>query len=538
MRPRGLVAIIGAIAAGLVLASAGAGVAMKLDRGEPTASVIKAFSVDQAKIDEAIEKAKAKLRGQKLLRLLNAGNRGALLVFLKKNYSINPKKVVIQKGARNYAGPKCPGKGWNCTKARQVIQYSLHHDDDDGEPNYNGRNRFACSSSYGGTGSQDNNPNDGQVSCFVIQIRSTPGHNAAACVQETNSRPVVTQTCDIEQFTPKGNNFALIDQSVSRRDTGGEQEVLQKAFLDQSAIEGSNLASIDQDANLLIVGTSASGQEQDAHQLADATLDTETGHNGLNVDQHQDLEERATGSIARQLQNADLDPVVNCAPEGPGAPNSCADIDMTTGTGNNLLDLDQENDLDMTVAGGTVTGSQQQGSCEGGLFETTANPFATGCVAATLPGADGGTEASINMFSFEEGAVKSTATGRALEEMPTNKPGIVQLQFADPGCCFGTFFVGDPANSTINLLANQRATMGLNSYQASENVLGCISGNPDGGPAQCSATLTVTDNDGTSTNSASGQALFAEQDCRGSGTCPAPTITVTTETFPTTTGSP
>src|SRR3954471_8838244 len=35
---------------------------------------------------------------------------------------LDPRKVVIQQGRKNYAGPSCPGSGWTCTTARHVLQ--------------------------------------------------------------------------------------------------------------------------------------------------------------------------------------------------------------------------------------------------------------------------------------------------------------------------------------------------------------------------------------------------------------------------------
>src|SRR5215213_6741936 len=39
-----------------------------------------------------------------------------------RSLGISPRGVVIQRGARNYAGPNCPGKGWNCTRSHKVVQ--------------------------------------------------------------------------------------------------------------------------------------------------------------------------------------------------------------------------------------------------------------------------------------------------------------------------------------------------------------------------------------------------------------------------------
>ena len=37
---------------------------------------------------------------------------------------LSPRGFVIQRGDHNYAGPKCPGAGWNCTTAKRVLQIS------------------------------------------------------------------------------------------------------------------------------------------------------------------------------------------------------------------------------------------------------------------------------------------------------------------------------------------------------------------------------------------------------------------------------
>src|ERR1044071_4104166 len=34
----------------------------------------------------------------------------------------DPSGFVIQRGRHNYAGPKCPGKGWSCTRSTRVVQ--------------------------------------------------------------------------------------------------------------------------------------------------------------------------------------------------------------------------------------------------------------------------------------------------------------------------------------------------------------------------------------------------------------------------------
>jgi hypothetical protein len=617
MRRRGLVSVAGVVAAGFLLAFAGAGVAMQLDRGDST-SLIRVSDVDPAKVKKAVKQARANLRGRKLMRLLKSRNRPALLRFLKKNYGIDPKRVVIQRGARNYAGPKCPGKRWNCTRARQVVQYSAFNGDDDDE------NRFTCTPSDVVVDAPQEEPP--AQACAIIQVG--PGDNNATCRMHGDQAippPGATQFCDIDQMTANGNNRATIEQGVDAQNSGSEQEVLQEAFLNQSTVNGSNSARIVQETNLLLFG--ASPQEQDVHQLVDADMDTQFGDNVLSARQDQDLVERSNALAVEQLQNTDFDTSVDCDGEGmePDAPNSCADIDMTTLEGDNLLTggdddddngddgdngdngagfdngvglssgtglvqntglptlgggtggssstgddddddvpddngagLVQRNELHMSVGGGgddggddngddgdddnggsgTITGFEQQGTCVGGDLETDpADPTGTGCVS-NVSQADGGTEASINMFSIEEGRSISHMTGQAIEHMPTNQPSINQLQFADPGCCFGTFFLGSPALATMNLIVVQQA--GPNAYQDGENVVGCAAAAPDESEGTCRGVLTVDNNDGTFTVEAEGPAIFGKQDCTsgpaapsGGPTCEGATVvTVTTTTVP------
>ena len=41
-----------------------------------------------------------------------------------RSLGVDPRGVVIQRGARNYAGPNCPGAAWNCTTSTRVVQIS------------------------------------------------------------------------------------------------------------------------------------------------------------------------------------------------------------------------------------------------------------------------------------------------------------------------------------------------------------------------------------------------------------------------------
>src|SRR5690348_10178763 len=69
-------------------------------------------------------------------------------------HGLNPTGFVVQRGTHNYAGPKCPGKGWNCTTSKRVLQITDRA----------GAAIITC----GPTGIVVNDPGD----CEVVQVTS------------------------------------------------------------------------------------------------------------------------------------------------------------------------------------------------------------------------------------------------------------------------------------------------------------------------------------------------------------------------------
>jgi hypothetical protein len=475
---------------------------MQLGPNESVA-VIPAVDVDRATMHKIVEARRAELAQKAFAVAAKPGNPQALLRYLRRHTGIDLSRAVFQRGARNYAGPNCPGPAWNCTTARQVVQIVTRAtgDDDNG---HGGGNTFRCTA--------DPMPD---TTCTVLQISHTgTGSNRAECVQRQSDSPVVVQECTITQSTMNGSNWARIEQDVNRHDSIAAQDVFQSATVMQTTTHGDNhVEEIVQDVDLVMSGSSP--QMQDAHQKAELDMITSDGNNAADVVQTQDLNAHATALVVDQRQNTELDSVANCAfgqePQEPNAPNSCASIFMNTQDGNNWLDLDQRNDLEMTVPGGGedddhddhddhgggsshVSGSEQQGSCN----------HAGTCVEGN--DADGGTEAGIDMFGHS-GTTTSHMTGSAIQDMPDHEPLIDQLQFADPFCCYDTFFVNESARADVELLVDQDA--GEGAYQAGENGLGCI---VEGG--NCNAELVISNNEDTFRAEGSGPILFAYQDCR------------------------
>ena len=85
----------------------------------------------------------------------NLHSKAAFIRFLRA-HGLKNADVVVQRGLRNYAGPNCPGQGWNCTSTNKpVVQMT-----DPGGSSY-----FQCTPSSGGSATPPN-------SCTVVQTLS------------------------------------------------------------------------------------------------------------------------------------------------------------------------------------------------------------------------------------------------------------------------------------------------------------------------------------------------------------------------------
>jgi len=138
---------------------------------------------------------------------------------------IDPTSVVIQRGAKNYAGPSCPGPGWNCTTATQVVQVA----------SAGGENRFECEPE----GAPDPYPlvEDADVECFVV-AQADEGNVHGRCVEKVVDLPAAVLYCDM---TLSGENtFARVDQTVIQRD-GSHQNAEVVARVSQNATMANHL---------------------------------------------------------------------------------------------------------------------------------------------------------------------------------------------------------------------------------------------------------------------------------------------------------
>jgi hypothetical protein len=204
-----------------------------------------------------------------------------------RSIGVAPRTVVVQSGRRNYAGPHCPGKSWNCTKARRVLQIATRGT----------WNRFECSESTGSYPSHPSTPD----SCFVMQS-SESSNNLAICRERTDA-PDVTQSCTIIQQSTSGVNRARVRQVVEQDDED-TATATQRTEVTQHNGSGKNLLRIVQK-----VGQSADGydysvaQDLNSDQKFTITQDAETGAQRAVIRQSTDQNAEAedvTGGTQRE----------------------------------------------------------------------------------------------------------------------------------------------------------------------------------------------------------------------------------------------
>jgi len=255
----------------------------------------------------------------------------------------DPSKFVFQVGTKNYAGPTCPGLGWNCTAAALVVQIAAT-----GGVNYAecAGNARRCVIFQGG---QLNGP---------IPLSAGDTNNHAHCgdpeageKKRMMSKESDAQECVITQLNPTtGNNFAVAGMSIHDNDDpmqSGEQD----ATVEQSTNgDGDNHAVVHEEIVLSTRDETAT-QMQDGFQYLNLIQETETGDNFGDVKQSQTLTAHADDPATTQRQNTREDMMDPCV--GPLThANTCVRFDQTTDSGRNDINIHQDHNVEASGAGG------------------------------------------------------------------------------------------------------------------------------------------------------------------------------------------
>jgi len=252
--------------------------------------------------------------------------------------------LVRQVGFRNYAGPNCPGKGWNCTTATRVLQIASP----------GGSNSFVCSPSNVPV------PAPTATNCVIKQIGGST--NTARCTQQSSNADVA-QSCDITQSGAA--NYAYLNQNINQSDGSG-QLGKQTASVIQGPASVTNYVQISQAVNQSSKVTNAGTQNQNADQSATVEQTaTGSGTNTAALNQTQLQKEYARGTTQTQNTTSNLpDCNTTTVPPGPTHPNACAVVLQHSSAGANANQLRQNVNEDQNSSG---QATQSQGSTNGGL---------------------------------------------------------------------------------------------------------------------------------------------------------------------------
>jgi hypothetical protein len=389
-----------------------------------------------------------------------------------RSVGISPRRVVIQRAARNYAGAHCPGKGWSCTSTkRAVVQVAAA----------GGKNTYSC------TGS----------SCAVIQVAAVPtATNTAKCIKTTG----LSQTCTINQSSTSANNVAIVLQTASKM-SGLTQSATYSAQITQRTTGASafNKTCVRQQVNLDGSTVARRGTPVSvnlaAHQTANVTQDSATGDNFV---------QRATTSTTGACDGSPTSPLTQtqtltstATGSGPitqnqnsvdSGPNMALDIKQNlsdgffgTATGKNFATFDQTNTLSA-------------------IANTPLGP-----VNQTQSSANGGILARVNQDSRDVSTANATQTETQCEDAHTVVSSTCHTATADP-----------PGYSLTQTQFGPMRKGGGDSVQT---------GNEDCVPSCNVFTVTQTSNQDNDTQDPDTQTNLIQGDCTTSGNC---TVTQTT----------
>lgn len=228
-----------------------------------------------------------------------------------RTLGVDPATVVVQRGARNYAGSRCPGKAWNCTQAKRVVQIAS---------SARALNNSECTP---GTVGAD--------SCVIVQA-SSGGANTASCRLERKDEKAanVTQSCTVNQTNTTGPNDATTYQALQLN--ANSVSGAQRAEVTQANGSGANTVSVFQ---TLLADASDGHQTVAQSQTGDLSYKiSQTAASGANTaTANQTLTQNAKAPaavIGTQTQNGNLKGELDQSSSGISTMTSTQDETQTT----------------------------------------------------------------------------------------------------------------------------------------------------------------------------------------------------------------
>ncbi len=423
---------------------------------------------------------------------VDVSTRAAVVKYLRSIH-IDPRGVVIQRGSRNYAGAKCPGRAWSCTTTTHpVVQVAPAR----------GRNSFRCST----------------ASCVVVQVANLPvtGTNTAACIRTAGS----TQTCTINQTSSTANNRAVVYENITNS-VGLTQNATSTASITQTATgpanaSNSNEACVYQAISLdrsLTTPAASVPLTQSAHQTVTIKQDSANGGNSAD-ESATPLGQCTSGPITqRQTLSSTItapNSIVQDQNAANGGANVTIDIEQNQSAGflgsaygANSANFDQYNALTAIANSSAGPISQTQSSVNGGLLGTVNQDSRDLSTAVTTQ----------EEIQCEDAAMSGLTTCHTVDPDASEAPSpLTQTQFGPLRKGVGTATqTGNVADTfSITQSSTQDDDQGAGSHQTEDLQADCVT---DG---FCTISQSVSVNGVDTFNSAEGDNLDATISCTGS----------------------
>ncbi len=391
-------------------------------------------------------------------------------------HGVKPSSAAHQTGLRNYAGPNCPGAGWNCTTAKAVVQNAP----------INGVNIFDCTPSSGGTSDQAND------NCVVVQsAQNNNGTNSATCHEEAvNAAP--SPQCTITQDNTGGANKATVKQVLTQT-SGDTQTGTELATITQTNTTGANTASIKQ---ILVqkIDDASANQDQEAQQFACISQDSSAGQNTGAITQSQNQSEKSSSVGVTQTQNSN-----------PGGSGTCSALN--TGTANQVDAIEQDLAAGNDGGGNPIDTGKNQSTSSQTLKQKQLSMPSTGL--ATQSQGNNSFEGGLDGNMDQDSQGVSSINAAQLE-----------TQFQDAESSDRNQTQNGPARCCSLQRNNPSDTFKINQQSSQDSDSGAVQNNEVDGTCDTSGTCTVnqtTTEDGTPfTQSCSGTVCSVTTFCSGS----------------------
>jgi hypothetical protein len=335
---------------------------------------------------------------------INLSTNAAVKQYLR-SLGISPRGVVIQRGARNYAGPQCPGKGWNCTRSQRVVQIATptRVRASAGTRTFLAKpppptNVFKCSRKTGDPSPQTCGP--------FTQVATGSATNSAQIdmtISQSGQTLNGSQDAQLTQKSESGSNSVQIDLNITQTATTTAASVSQSATSTQnfnisqtSTSGGAQSLQVKESSTQAEAANSATtGTQFASGDLTGHVMQSSTGVSTTKIRQTHTITQSALGPNVDQTA---IDPMKCCATQS-GNPNNTLGLIQsgsvqTTGDATPNISAVYEADC---MSSGNCTATQTQNTngttstntSSGSTINTNFNCTGTTCGSIAFDGSPG-----------------------------------------------------------------------------------------------------------------------------------------------------